>query len=232
MFKVKKDIKKVCAIVLAAGTGSRMGSEIKKQFIEVNGKPLIYYSLKAISSTGMVDNIILVTASEDLVTMQDIVKNFNLNKVSKIISGGKTRQDSVYNGLMEISKDYDYVLVHDGARPLVNKNDIENVIKDAFLHKAATLGVKVKDTIKVVDKDCIAEKTLDRNELVAIQTPQVIERDIFIKGYENINGKTFTDDTSIVENIGIKVKITLGDYSNVKITTKDDLIYLEGLYEL
>jgi len=229
MFGKKKNENKVCAIVLAAGSGSRMQSDIKKQFIDVDGKPLIYYSISAVASSETVKEIILVTSEDDIIRMQDIIKIFELNKVTKIIVGGKTRQESVYNGLCEISSEYDYVLVHDGARPFVDKNDIENVINDAFEYGAAALGVMVKDTIKRIDSNNFSCETLDRKMLTAIQTPQVIKKDLLLKGYECADNKEFTDDTSIVENIGVKVKITLGSYSNIKITTPDDLIYLKDL---
>lgn len=229
MFSKKRGSDKVCAIVLAAGNGTRMAAEIKKQFIEINGKPLIYYSLFELSKSQLIGEIILVTSKEDIVAMQDIVKTFELHKVAKIVSGGETRQDSTYNGLKEVDSKYEYVLIHDGARPLVNVNDVDNVINDAFEYGAATLGVMVKDTIKTVDKDMFSTKTLNRETLAAIQTPQVIKKSILTEGYKYAKDKVFTDDTSIVENIGVKVKITLGSYSNIKITTPDDLIYLKGM---
>lgn len=228
MFNKKKNKHNVCAIVLAAGSGSRMNSQIKKQFIDINGKPLIYYSLIAIASSPSVGEIILVTSEEDIITMQNIVKNFGISKVSSIVPGGETRQQSVYNGLLEIPDTYEFVLVHDGARPFIEIDDIENVIEDAHTYGAATLGVMVKDTIKRIDSDGFSKETLNRAELTAIQTPQVIKKDLFLKGYENTKDGIFTDDTSIVENIGVNVKVTIGNYSNIKITTPEDLIYLEG----
>lgn len=229
MFKIKKNTryKKVCAILLAAGKGTRMGSDIKKQYISVCGYPLIYYSLDTLSKCSLVDRIILVVGEDDIVTVNEIIREYNFNKVSHIVVGGKERMHSVYNGLKE-AEEFDYVLVHDGARPLISKEDVENVIKDAFIHKAATLGVKVKDTIKKADENKIVKETLKREELYIIQTPQVIERNLLLEGYANSKDKIFTDDTSIVENIGKDVKITEGSYSNIKVTTIDDLRYVES----
>ena len=229
MFGKSKKTNKLCAIVLAAGSGSRMNSNIKKQFMEIDGKPVIYYSLLTISQSSLVDEIIVVTSKEDIVAISDIVKEYDIRKVSKIVCGGERRQDSVYNGLMEVDESYSYVLIHDGARPLVTVEDTDNVIKDAFTHGAATLAVKVKDTVKRVNDDLFAEETLDREYLYGIQTPQVIKKELLLKGYENSEGKVFTDDTSIVENIGVKVKLTVGNYSNIKLTTPEDLIFIKGM---
>ncbi len=220
--------KDICAILLAAGSGSRMNN-IKKQFLNVNDKPLIYYSLKTLSDCDNINSVIVVTKEEDIEYINEIIKEYNFTKVIKAVKGGAMRQDSVYSGLMCVPCEYEYVLIHDSARPFVKKEDVLNVIKDGILHNCATLGVKVKDTVKEIDNDGFVNKTLDRECLVNIQTPQVVNKTLLIEGFDKFKNRIFTDDTSILEALGIKTKITFGDYSNIKITTKEDLIYLKDL---
>lgn len=220
--------KDICAILLAAGSGSRMNN-IKKQFINVNNKPLIYYSLKTLSDCDNIKAVIVVTKEEDIEYINEIKDKYEFTKVIKTVTGGAMRQDSVFEGLICVPEDFQYVLIHDSARPFVKKDDVLNVINDGILYNSAALGVKVKDTIKEIDKDGFVNKTLDRENLISIQTPQVVNKNLLIKGFEKFENKVFTDDTSILEALGIKTKITLGDYSNIKITTKEDLVYLKDL---
>lgn len=220
--------KDICAIVLAAGSGSRMNN-IKKQFLKVNDKPLIYYSLKTLSCCDNIKNIIVVTKEEDVEYTTNIIKEYNFKKVIKTIKGGALRQDSVYSGLKCVPEEFEYVLIHDSARPFIKKEDVLNVINDGIKYNSATLGVKVKDTVKEIDNDGFVNKTLDRDKLVNIQTPQVANKSMLTEGFNKFNDRIFTDDTSILEAMGIKTKITFGDYSNIKITTKEDLIYLKDL---
>lgn len=230
----RKDEDEYCsAIVLGAGQGTRMNSNVRKQFIEVLGKPVIAYALDAFQQCDYVDEIILVVPKEDIVYANDIVKAFELDKVKKIISGGKRRQDSVLCGLKEVSEQADIVAVHDGARPLVRVSDIKNVIDDALVFDAATLGVRAKDTMKMVDENNTVRSTLNRELLYCIQTPQVFRREVLLQGYENAmeNNLEFTDDSSLVEATGVSVKVTEGSYDNIKITTPEDLIYMEAMVE-
>ena len=210
-----------------------MHSNVRKQFIEVLGKPVIAYALDAFQQCDYVDEIILVVSKEDIVYANDIVKAFELDKVKKIVSGGKRRQDSVLCGLKEISDKADIVAVHDGARPLVRTEDIKNVIDDALVFDAATLGVKAKDTMKMIDENNTVLSTLNREFLYSIQTPQVFRREVLLQGYENAmeNELEFTDDSSLVEATGVSVKVTEGSYDNIKITTPEDLIYMEAMVE-
>ncbi|MBR4893060.1 MAG: 2-C-methyl-D-erythritol 4-phosphate cytidylyltransferase [Clostridia bacterium] len=221
--------KKICAILLASGTGSRMNSKVKKQFMEINSKPLFYYSLKTISEVECIKEIIVVTGKEDINYVNGLIKEFEFDKVHNVIAGGERRQDSVYNALKIIDKTYDFVLIHDSARPLVNGKDIENVIEDGISYGCATLGVKVKDTIKTVDENGFSQNTLNRDELISVQTPQVAKLDILLSGHTEFRDTLFTDDTMVMEKMGVKTKITIGSYSNIKITTSEDLIYLKEL---
>ncbi len=219
--------KKICAVLLAAGSGSRMNSKIKKQFIEINGLPLFYYSAKILSEIDEIDKIIIVTTLEDVEFVKNIVNN--LKKVINVIPGGERRQDSVKAAIDVVPENYEFVLIHDSARPFVKPGDIKNVIRNGIEYDCSVLGVKVKDTIKEIDADDFSVKTSDRNYLVSIQTPQVVKREIIKKGFEKFSNTTFTDDASVMEAMGVKTKITYGCYSNIKITTPEDLIYIKDL---
>ncbi len=221
------------AIVLSAGRGTRMKSDTKKQYIEVLGKPIIVYALEAFQECDAVEEIVLVTGAEDLLYAQDLVKAFGLRKVKTIVPGGERRQDSVLCGLKAVSETIQLVAVHDGARPLIQPEDIERVIADANDCGAATLGVKVKDTMKTVDGNSVAVNAVDREMLRSIQTPQVFRKSLLEQGYDNAIAKKleFTDDTAVVEAIGASVKVTEGNYSNIKITTPEDLLYMQAVVE-
>lgn len=221
----------VTAIVLAAGKGSRMQSDIPKQYMEVEGKPVLYYSLKAFEESS-VDNIILVT-SEDNVSYckNDIIDKYNINKVKYVVAGGSERYWSVRNGL-NAAKGTDYVLIHDAARPCLTHEIIEQSIVEVQKTGACTVGVPVKDTIKLVDEDCFGIETPPRNLLWQVQTPQsFLYRDI-MKAYrymEQTNDTDITDDTMIMERyLGVKTKMIFGDYCNIKITTPEDLFIVES----
>ena len=219
----------ICAIILAAGSGSRMKSDVKKQFIDCNGKPLFAFSLKTISEIENVTEIILVTSKDDIDYVRKVTDELNITKVSKIISGGERRQDSVYEALKIVDDSYEYVLIHDSARPFVKVEDIKNVINDGIKYECATLGVNVKDTIKIADVNGLSHSTPDRNTLYSVQTPQVLNRKKLTDGHKKHRDINFTDDTAVMEKMGVKTKITLGSYSNIKVTTKEDLIYLKDL---
>ncbi|MGL5245633.1 MAG: 2-C-methyl-D-erythritol 4-phosphate cytidylyltransferase [Sarcina sp.] len=216
---------KVVAVILAGGKGKRMGSDKSKQFIEIEEKPLIYYTLKSFEKCLDIDEVILVLPKNEIDYFKNnILNRFNF-KVNKIIEGGLERQDSVYNALKEIT-DCEVVLIHDGARPFVNLNIINEGIKYAKEFGAAAPGVIPKDTIKVKNKNSFSIETPNRNSLVAVQTPQCFRYNIILKCHERIK-KDFisvTDDTMAVELFGNKVFLYEGDYKNIKVTTPEDLI--------
>lgn len=217
---------KMTAIVLAAGKGSRMHREIPKQFIEVEGYPVLYYSLKAFQESP-VDEIILVT-SEDYVDycVENIVNRYNLTKVRSVITGGAERYDSVYRGLIAAS-DSKYVLIHDGARPCITQKIIVDSMEMVKKCEACTVGVPVKDTIKVVDSNHMGMDTPDRSTLWQIQTPQCFNRDLLLACYDKMKqdkSVVITDDTMIVERYSnVQAKVIMGAYENIKITTPEDL---------
>lgn len=227
---------KVTAIILAAGKGNRMHSDIPKQFLKLCGKPVLYYSLKIFEESS-VDDIVLVTGKNDIeYCANDIVKKHHINKVKAIIEGGTERYWSVKNGLTA-ARGADYVLIHDAARPCLNVEMVERSIAEVIQSNACTLGVPVKDTIKVVNHENIGIDTPMRNTLWQIQTPQSFCYNDIVKAYEKMEQMQdvdITDDTMIVERyLGRKTKVILGGYCNIKITTPEDLyiaeIFLEKL---
>lgn len=222
----------ITAIILAGGKGKRMGSKISKQYIELKGKPILYYTLTKFINCKEIDNIVLVLPKDEIeYCTKSILEKYSL-KVDKIVEGGKERQDSVYNALKEI-KNSDIVLIHDGARPFVSNTIIEEGIKFARLYGAAAPGVTPKDTIKVKDELGFSKETPNRNTLVSIQTPQVFKLDIIKECHEKVKNDriTVTDDTMVIEMYNKKVYLYDGDYTNIKVTTPEDLILAEKLVE-
>ena len=224
-------MKSVC-IIVAAGTGSRMNSDRPKQFLEMEGHPLLYYTVKAWQES-FISEIILVTSGGYLdFAKKDIVEKYGFNKVTKVITGGETRFDSVYQGLLAC-EDADYVYIHDGARPCVDAGVIERAREGAEEYGACVSAVPVKDTIKVVDKEGFAIDTPERSSLWAMQTPQAFKYDIVRKAYDALADKDrtgITDDAMVVEKSGAcKVKMVMGSYDNVKVTTPEDLRVVENI---
>ena len=223
---------KIAAIVLSAGRGTRMQSDIPKQYMPLIDKPVLYYSLKAFQDSS-VSSIILVTGKEDVEFCQkEIVEKYNITKVSAIVTGGKERYHSVYEGLKQL-KDHDYVLIHDGARPCVNVDIIERSIQSAIEEEACVVGMPVKDTIKISNENGYAVETPDRSTLWMIQTPQSFSYSLIYGAYTELMGQmqkgsqdvpSITDDAMVVEYIyGKKVKLVPGSYTNIKITTPEDI---------
>lgn len=222
----------ITALILAGGKGKRMQSDVSKQFIMINGKPLIYYSIMRFYKCELIDNIILVLPKEEIdYFKKNIVEKYSL-KVDMIVEGGKERQDSVFNGLNALTEmETDIVLIHDGARAFVSTDIIKDGIKYAKLYGAAAPGVVPKDTIKVRDDCSFSKETLNRDELVAIQTPQVFNLKLIKECHDRIKKDKIvvTDDTMVVESYGHKVYLYKGDYSNIKVTTPEDLVIAQYL---
>jgi 2-C-methyl-D-erythritol 4-phosphate cytidylyltransferase len=216
----------VSAIVLAGGRGKRMGCPKSKQYIELEGKPILYYTLKQFIDNKYIDKIVLVVPEDE----KEYCKNEVLDKygliIHKIVDGGKERQDSVYNALDQLNGS-DIVLIHDGARPFVSQRVINDAIKYTRIYGAAAPGVKPKDTIKVRDEKNFSVNTLERDSLVAIQTPQAFDFNLIYECHKKVKKSKIvvTDDTAVVENFGNKVYIYEGDYTNIKITTPEDLVF-------
>lgn len=232
----KRNKKKHCtAIVLSAGQGKRMGAPIQKQYIEIQGRPIIYYSLYVFEESNIIDDIILVVGhgQEDYV-YDEIVRKYGFSKVRAIVPGGKERYDSVWNGLKIIrngalcAKAGDgYVFIHDGARPFVDEAMLERAYDTVSRYRACVAGMPSKDTVKIVDEDGYAVNTPERKYVWNVQTPQVFETQLITEAYSRMMRKEsiqVTDDAMAVElEMQVPVKLFEGSYMNIKITTPEDL---------
>ena len=218
------------AIIVAAGNSSRMGSGINKQFLMLGGIPLLAHTLMRFEAALTVENIIVVTKPENIITVNDIVREFEISKIKAIIPGGSTRAESVVCGLGEVDNDR-LVAVHDGARPFVSAQKIDELISLAKTYGAVAPGIIPKDTVKIVDTKNTVKDTPARNSLRTIQTPQVFKADELKLAYISGKEKGFdgTDDCSYIENMGISVYIADGEYTNIKVTTPEDLPIAEAI---
>ncbi|GAE89560.1 2-C-methyl-D-erythritol 4-phosphate cytidylyltransferase [Acetivibrio straminisolvens] len=232
---MKKDRKiSVSAVVVAAGKGTRMNMDINKQYIKVGGIPVLARTLKVFEDCPLIDEVVLVVNNNDMFyCKENVVEAYGLKKVKMLVAGGAQRQDSVYNGLLQVNSESDIIIIHDGARPFINEEIIENCIEAAKEYGASTAAVHVKDTIKSADSEGFAKETLERSTLWAIQTPQAFLRDIIMKAHKKASDEGFygTDDTVLAERMGIRTKLVMGSYNNIKITTREDLTFAEALIE-
>lgn len=215
------------AIITAGGTSSRFGGQTNKLLEKINNKPIIQYTVDAFVNSN-VDEIIICSNSAIIEELSDIFKTYD--KV-KIIEGGNSRQASVYNGL-KVAKG-DYILIHDGARPMITPQIIENTKQMVIQKQAVSVMTKTVDTIKEVDENGKIIRTIDRSKLYNTQTPQAFEYNLIKNAHDKLQGQNFTDDAGMVEFLGHDVYIVVGDYRNIKVTTKSDLalaeIYLKEL---
>jgi 2-C-methyl-D-erythritol 4-phosphate cytidylyltransferase len=220
------------AIILAGGSGKRMGTATNKQFLLLDNKPIIVRTLQIFEECRPVDGVYLVVNQKDLPIMQEeILETYKFNKVLKLVIGGRLRQDSVRNGLEAIENPCDIVIIHDGARPFVSPSFIEKGIFLMEMFDAVISALPVKDTIKTVSKEGFVIKTLERDSLWNVQTPQTFKYDLIVKAYrEGMNKKLCGyDDATFLEHMGKKVKVIEGSPYNIKITTPEDLIIAKGM---
>lgn len=217
------------AIIVAAGDSTRMGYKLSKQLIPLCGRPAIEYTLRAFQDCDMIDEIDIVTRPQDINDVAQIA--FQFKKVMGIISGGVDRAESVRKGIRNTSKKTTHFVIHDGARVMITPEEICRVLNVAFETGAATLGTPVIDTIKVAGEDGNIISTPDRSTLWAVQTPQVFERDLYLRAidYAVENNLSVTDDCSLVEALGASVRIVRGEYTNLKLTTPSDVVIAEAL---
>ncbi|MBP2645664.1 MAG: 2-C-methyl-D-erythritol 2,4-cyclodiphosphate synthase [Firmicutes bacterium] len=220
----------VTAIIAAAGSGKRMGKGCNKVFLTLGYRPVLEASVEAIASCPEVESLIVVVASGEERSASTILEQMRLKKHWQVVTGGHERQHSIANALTVVPEASALTLVHDGARPLVSSDAVRRVIEAARSHRAAVLAVPVKDTIKSV-ADGVVATTLERGKLWAIQTPQVFESSLLKEAYERAEQDGFlgTDDASLLERIGVQVKVVTGSYENLKITTPEDLLVAEAL---
>lgn len=220
----------VTAIFPAAGQGKRMEVGINKVFLELLGKPILVHTVMAFSNCAVIDDLIIVVAPEEVAVVTALLKAVPKLKPWQVVAGSTERQYSIANGLAALHKDTEIVLVHDAARPLTSDAVITAVVEESRRSGAAVTGVPAKNTIKIVNEDQVVTATPERNTLWSVQTPQGFKRDIILHAYKKAAEDHFlgTDDSSLVERLGIKVKVVKGEYSNLKITTPEDFIMVEA----
>ncbi len=225
---------KCAAIVLAGGTGRRMGNTIPKQFMDLNGKPVLYYSLKTFSEAEFIDEIIAVAAEDHIDKVgKDIVDLYGFHKISSVVKGGRERYHSVANGLEALPRDTDYVFIHDGARPFVTAYTIERCLHYAKKYRASVAAVRSKDTIKIADDDSMIRNTPDRGHVWMVQTPQTFEYMLIRDAYRRLlddedrlktAGINVTDDTMVAKMYAdVDARLVESTYENIKITTPEDM---------
>lgn len=222
----------VTALIPAAGMGKRMGQAVAKQFLPLGDRPMLAYTLMAFQRAAIIDEIIPILSREDMENcLRDIIERFHITKVKTLVVGGKERQDSVYNGLMKLNSDTDVVTIHDGVRPFVTQEMITETVELAKKGVCVAVGVPLKDTVKEVGSGGWVKKTLDRSRLWAIQTPQAFPLTILKRVYAESYKRGFfgTDDATLVEREGTKVRVLMGSYENIKITTPEDLLLAEEI---
>ena len=220
-------IQNVGAIILAAGISNRMQGK-DKMWIDLLGQPLITYSLNAFNNCKKITQIVLVMSGSNIALGQNLVVKNKFHKVSHVCEGGKRRQDSVRLGLEKIASESDWIIVHDAARPCIDNEIIDRALNSATTNIAATAAVPVKDTIKVAEDNLIVKKTLPRKQLWSVQTPQIFKQEILYQAHRN-NNRNVTDDAAMVEMSGNPVRIFLGSYNNVKVTTPEDIPLAEAI---
>lgn len=226
------DKKKCTAVVLSAGQGKRMGTSVQKQYIKLDGKPVLYYCLKAFQDSEIIDDIILVVGSgQESYVCEEIVGKYHITKVKAVVTGGKERYDSVWQGLKAIAAeknpDRGYVFIHDGARPFVDEHILLRGYDTVEKYHACAAGMPSKDTVKLVDEDNFAAHTPERKYVWAVQTPQIFDISLILEAYSQLIREEYinvTDDAMVVEKIlDIPVRLFEGSYENIKITTPEDL---------
>ena len=217
---------KTLAIIPAGGVGRRMGSGVAKQFLPLAGIPVLAHTLRAFQRSSLIDEVFLVVPEGDITAVsRDIVEEYGLSKVALVLAGGAERQDSVGKALAHLCDDHGIVLVHDAVRPLVTGDLIRQVVAAAAEHGAAVAGIPIRDTVKRVGVAGVVVETVERRGLWLAQTPQAFHRTLICTAYERAlqDGFVGTDDTSLVERLGISVRMIPGDHDNIKITTPEDL---------
>lgn len=221
---------KVCAVIPAGGQGTRMGGTVPKQFQALKGKPILYYTLKTFQDSGLVDSIVLVVPQKELECARvDWLRNPSV--VKQVVVGGEKRQDSVFNGYQSLSKDTDIVLVHDGVRPFLSKEMIAETISSAEKFGAAITAIPVHDTLKQVDESGKVQRTVEREGLWRVQTPQAFRYDLLGEAFRKAQADTFygTDEAGLIEYLGQEVRIVDGSEWNLKLTRPEDLVLGENI---
>ena len=216
---------KADAVIVSAGKGHRFMEGKKKQFYFLGEKPILAHTLDKFEASPLIRSILLVVGQEDMdYCLKEIIEKYRYQKISQVVPGGKRRQESVKNGIDSLPKDVEIVVIHDGVRPFVTKEMIEESIRSAVRFGAVVMAMPVKETIKMAHSDGTVLQTLDRESLWQVQTPQTFQAKVIKEAYYKATEESFigTDDASLVERLGLKVHILPGSYTNIKITTPED----------
>ena len=227
---------KCTAIILAAGQGKRMKTKVQKQFLMLQGKPLLYYSLACFQKSDEIQEIVVVTGKESIdYCRSEIIEKYGFTKVKSIAEGGKERYDSVYAGLEACSADTDYVFIHDGARPFVTEDIIKRTKEVAVTYQACIAGMPSKDTVKIIDENNMVSATPERSRVWSVQTPQVFLYSLIKEAHDtarSVSMQGITDDAMVVEQYkNTPVHIVEGAYENIKITTPEDILVAKKILE-
>ena len=223
---------KISVLIPAAGQGKRMGSSVKKPYLMLADKPILSHTIDHFEQNSVVDEIFVVVDESDFIACREnVLAPFRYRKVRELVSGGKTRQISVFNGLRALSDDVDFVIIHDGVRPFINDDIIFGCLEAAAECGAAVSAVPVKETIKVANAELFITDTPERDRLWRVQTPQVFRKSLLVEAHKKAiqNGIDATDDAALIENLGLPVKLVMGSYKNMKLTTPEDLRIAETL---
>ena len=229
--KHQQQVQKNAAVIVAAGSGTRMGTQIPKQFLEVMGKPILAHTVDKFQNNDAISEIVIVTSEAYIPFCGNMVKEYGFDKVKAIVIGGATRQMSVMNGISQIGDDVDNVFIHDGARPLVSHRVITKCAETLREVSACAVGVPMKDTIKYSENGEYIDRTVDRSRLWQIQTPQCFSVKLITECHKKASQEGFeaTDDCMLMEHYGERVALVEGDYENIKITSPQDIYVMEGL---
>ena len=227
----------VTAIIPAAGMGLRLKASLPKPLVKIAGKPILARTLMVLAENSQIKRIIIAVNKAHLSQFKAVLNKFRIGKKTELVPGGPSRRDSVKNCLKNVPADTGLILVHDAVRPFVSGDLIQRLLKEAQTSPAVISGVPVKATIKSVKvsrsqgdkRGFIVEKTLDRDKLWEIQTPQVFRKELLLRAYKKYPGLAVTDDASLVEKLGVKIKLIYGSYFNIKITTPEDLLFAEAI---
>lgn len=219
----------VAAIIPAAGLGLRLKSRIPKPLVTMGTKPIVIHTLEAFHRNRYIKRIILAVGEKNIDRFRIILDKYRIKKNIDLVCGGSSRGDSVRNCLEKIPNDADFILVHDAVRPFVSFKLISRLINEVKISEAVICGVPAKSTLKSIGKDYKVCATLDRKDIWEIQTPQVFRKELLIKAYHKYRNLAVTDDASLVERLGVKVKVIYGSYFNIKVTTPEDLVFANAI---
>lgn len=221
----------VSVVIPAAGQSTRIGGPVSKQFMSIGGLPVLVHTLSVFQAIDQITDIFVVCKDREVTDCRNLLKQFQLDKVKDVVIGGNTRQESVYNGIGQVTAESSIIVVHDGARPFVTQDIVCRCIEAARLHGAACAAVRVKDTVKLGSEDAFVTETLERSLVWSIQTPQAFDSKLLQRAHREAREIGFlgTDDCMLVERLGHRVKLVEGAYDNIKITTADDFVIGESI---